>query len=57
MYDLFLIGAAAKFRILFADQGLAIFSRVMVINTLLCSLLSVVAARTLRRPISPDREG
>lgn len=48
-YELYSVGAAAMFEISYGKRGLALFSQVMVINTVLCAALGVYAARFLRR--------
>lgn len=50
LYDLYMIGIAGKCELVFAAQGLRIFSQMMVINCVLCSVFSVVAARFLENP-------
>jgi DHA1 family multidrug resistance protein-like MFS transporter len=50
LYELFMVGTAAKFRLLFGSEGLRIFSAAMVVNTLLCVLLSVPSSRFFRNP-------
>jgi MFS family permease len=49
-YDLFMTGAAAKIQLLHGAEGLRVFSKVMLINTVLCTGLSVAAARSLKNP-------
>lgn len=41
LYDLFMIGAAGRLEVVFPQQGLRLFSLVMVVNTIICTLLSV----------------
>jgi hypothetical protein len=48
LYDLYEVGAAARCKILFGSDGLAVFSEIMVVNTVLCAALSVVAAKRMR---------
>jgi hypothetical protein len=50
IYEFFLTGAAAKYRIVFGPEGVRIFSLSMVINTVFCALLSVHAARMFKNP-------
>jgi hypothetical protein len=50
LFDVFCTGAAAKMRVQFGEAGMRYFSQVMVINTLLCTTLAVIAARRLRNP-------
>ena len=50
IYELFLSGAAGQYRAIYGEQGVRIFSQGMVINTILCSLFAVVAARYFERP-------
>lgn len=50
LYEVFMVGAAARSQLLFGSEGIAVFSRVMIINTVLCAGLSVVAARRLKNP-------
>ncbi len=49
-YELFMTSASAKLRIIKGDQGLAFFSKLMVINTILCALFAVFASRRLKQP-------
>jgi predicted membrane channel-forming protein YqfA (hemolysin III family) len=48
LYDLYEVGGAARCKIIFGQEGLAVFSEVMVINTALCAALSVVAAKKMQ---------
>lgn len=50
IYELVLVGIAAKCKLVFGDQGLEVFSQAMVINTVLCTAFSVSAARWFRNP-------
>jgi predicted MFS family arabinose efflux permease len=45
LYDLFMIGAAGRLEVVFPEQGLRLFSLVMVANTIVCTLLSVPLSR------------
>jgi predicted MFS family arabinose efflux permease len=45
LYDLFMIGAAGRLELVFPDEGLRLFSLVMVVNTVVCTLLSVPLSR------------
>jgi predicted MFS family arabinose efflux permease len=45
LYDLFMIGAAGRLELAFPEQGLRLFSLVMVVNTIVCTLLSVPLSR------------
>jgi hypothetical protein len=49
-YELFMVSTAAKCRIAYGEAGLRLFSEAMVINTMLCTGLAVVAAKALRNP-------
>jgi predicted MFS family arabinose efflux permease len=49
-YELFMVATAAKCRIVYGDEGLRLFSEAMIVNTVLCTGLAVVAAKALRRP-------
>jgi MFS family permease len=49
LYQLYEVGAAAQCKVLFGAEGLAVFSKLMLINTVLCAFFSVVAARHLTR--------
>ncbi|MGZ3651945.1 MAG: MFS transporter, partial [Bdellovibrionota bacterium] len=49
VYELYITAAAAECKTLFGSEGLQIFSKIMVINTFLCAIFSVFAARYLRR--------
>jgi MFS family permease len=44
-YDLFMVATSARCQVLFGDEGLRLFSEAMVINTVLCTLFVVLAAR------------
>lgn len=50
LYELYLVGAAAKFKLLYGAQGLVLFSQVMLMNTLLCAFLAVAATRWIQSP-------
>jgi MFS family permease len=45
LYDLFMIGTAGRLEVVFPQQGLRLFSLVMVANTIVCTLLSVPLSR------------
>jgi MFS family permease len=49
LFELYSVGAAARCKILFGGEGLAVFSKLMVINTIFCAAFSVVAAKYLTR--------
>jgi MFS family permease len=49
LYELWAAASAAECKVIFGGEGLAIFSELMVVNTVLCALFSVVAARHVRR--------
>jgi hypothetical protein len=48
LYELFMVGAAGSYRLRYGESGLALFSTAMVIDTVLCALVAVVAARLFR---------
>lgn len=50
IYEIYMIGASAKYRIVFGSDGLAIFSTALVINTTICTVLAVPAARWIKKP-------
>lgn len=45
IYEIMMIGVAAKSKLQFGENGLKIFSQFMIINTVLCALFAVPAAR------------
>ncbi len=49
--DLFMVGIAARLKILRPDAGLQMFSQIMILNTILCTAFAVIAARKLTRVI------
>lgn len=49
-YELFMTGAAIRFKVAYGTDSVACFSRAMVINTLMCTILAVIAARRLSNP-------
>lgn len=49
MYEFFMAGVAGRLKVIAPEQGLRIFSLVMVLNTILCALFSVAATRFLTR--------
>jgi predicted MFS family arabinose efflux permease len=51
MYELFMAGVAGRLKLVYPDEGLRIFSGLMVVNTVLCAGLAVVAARVLNRVV------
>lgn len=50
LYDIFMVSSAAKFKILFGDKGLSVFSTMMVVNTTLCALFAVWASKIFKNP-------
>jgi hypothetical protein len=50
-YELFMAGSAIKFQIAFGADGVSYFARAMVLNTILCTALSVFASRHLNNPV------
>jgi MFS family permease len=50
LYDFFEVGAAARCKVLFGAEGLAVYSELMIINTVLCAGLSVLAAKRFESP-------
>lgn len=50
IYEFFMTGAAAQFRFMFGADGLKVFSTVMVINTVICTALAVIAAQYFANP-------
>lgn len=50
IYEFFVSGAAAKYRIVFGPEGVRIFSLSMVINTVFCALFAVHAAKIFKNP-------
>jgi hypothetical protein len=51
MYELFMSGVAGRLKVLYPMEGLRIFSSMMVINTIICAALAVIAARMLSRVV------
>jgi MFS family permease len=49
-YDLFMVSISAKCQDVFGAEGLRLFSEAMVVNTVLCTLFVVLAAKYLHRP-------
>lgn len=49
VYELYFTGAAGLYRERFGAQGVSIFSQVMLVNTILCTITAVWAARLVRR--------
>lgn len=49
VYELFLSGVAGLYRLRYGGHGVAVFSRVMLVNTVLCAATAVLAARWMRR--------
>lgn len=45
IYEVLMIGVAAKTKLIFGDEGLKIFSQYMIVNVILCTLFAVPAAR------------
>jgi hypothetical protein len=48
MYELYMVGVAGRVKLEFPEQGLRIFAFLMVINTVVCAGLAVVASRWLK---------
>lgn len=52
LYDFFTVGAAGRCKLAFGEQqGISIFSQLMIVNTVLCAMFAVFASRTLRNPL------
>ena len=51
LYDLFMTAAAARAKIEFGDAGLSLFSKIMLVNTVLCAVLGLVAVRIFKEPL------
>ena len=51
MYEFFVVGIAGLLEVTHPDQGLRIFSMLMVLNTVLCAALAVVASRFLTQVV------
>ncbi|MGE3975899.1 MAG: MFS transporter [Bdellovibrionales bacterium] len=45
IYEMMIIGVAAKSKIIFEEDGLKLFAQFMVINTILCAILAVPASK------------
>jgi len=45
LYNLFIIGAAARYKLLLGEAGLPLFSEVMLVNSVFCSVFSVPLSR------------
>lgn len=50
-YEFFLVGIAGRLKVIYPEEGLRIFSVLMVFNTLLCAAWAVAAARALARVV------
>jgi predicted MFS family arabinose efflux permease len=50
LYEIYITSTSARCQIFFGPQGLKIFSKIMVINCVLCTVMAVVAARRIRDP-------
>jgi len=50
IYELYMTGSAALFRMHFGAAGLRVFSIAMVVNTVLCTIFAVIASRFLKNP-------
>jgi MFS family permease len=50
-YELFMDSSAVKLRGYYGTEGLGIFSQMMLINTVLCALLSVKASQLIKNPV------
>ena len=51
-YELGLTSSSALAKVAFGSEGVVVYSRVMLINTALCTLLALAAARLIRKPVS-----
>lgn len=51
LYEIYLVSAAAKCKLLFGDQGLTVYSQMMIINTVLCAAFSVTTSRILTNAV------
>lgn len=50
LYELYIASTSARCEILFGSQGLKVFSKIMVINCVICTVMAVGAARRIRNP-------
>lgn len=50
LYQIFLVGVAALLKLKFSSHGLELYSLSMVMNTFLCALLAIKAARMFSNP-------
>lgn len=50
-YEFFITGVAGRLKVFYPEQGLRIFSMMMVLNTVLCALLAVKATRVITRVV------
>ena len=48
IYEFYISGVAGKLKVVHPEEGLRIFSLLMVLNTVICALLAVKAARLLK---------
>ena len=48
LYDLFMVGGAARSKVLFGDAGVSFFSQMMLVNVVVCALMAIPVARALK---------
>ncbi len=51
MYEFFMSGVAGRLKLIYPEEGLRIFSGMMVVNTVICAALAVVASRFFSRVV------
>jgi MFS family permease len=52
MEELFMIGSSALFKVRFGSEGLHVFSVMMTVNTIICTLLAIPAAKIFKGAVS-----
>jgi MFS family permease len=50
MYELFMVSVAANSRIYFGQNGVSLFSKIMLVNTILCTIVAVPASKKIKDP-------
>ncbi|MFZ4714998.1 MAG: MFS transporter [Bacteriovoracaceae bacterium] len=50
MYELFVVAVAANCRIYFGEEGVSIFSKILLVNTIFCTLVALPASKKIKNP-------
>lgn len=50
LYDMYMVALAANAKIYFGYQGLKIYSQIMMVNTVICTIVAIPASKKIKNP-------